>query len=336
MVQKKHLIVTSISAPNKVLKDLAEGSRKNGFEFILIGDTKSPADFYLEYCRFYDIQKQLDSGLRYAKLCPVRHYARKNIGYLIAMRENAEYIIETDDDNFPLKDFWKERHLRQRTRRIINTGWVNIYGYFSDDFIWPRGYPLVLLQNNKPALSDIEEIECPVQQGLADENPDVDAVYRLTYPLPKNFRKEQPIALGNDVWSPFNSQNTTWFPEAYALMYLPAYCSFRMTDIWRSFITLRILHENDRNLMFHSPTVWQERNEHNLMKDFEDEIPGYLNNERIVNILNETKLKKGREYNSENLLTCYQALCHHGIFEEKELELLNAWIEDINEIKKST
>lgn len=333
MSHKKHLVVTSISPPNQVLKDLAEGGKKHGFEFVLIGDTKSPANFSLENCRYYDVDQQLQSGFKYAQLCPTRHYARKNIGYLMAMRENAEFIIETDDDNFPLDDFWHDRQIKARARTTGQKGWINIYSYFSDDFIWPRGYPLNLLQDTQAGLADEDDHFCPIQQGLADENPDVDAIYRLTYSLPRKFRSEKSVVLKKNQWCPFNSQNTTWFPQAYTLMYLPAFCSFRMTDIWRSFIALRILHENDWSLLFHKHTVWQERNEHNLMKDFEDEIPGYLNNEKIINILTETRLKKGREYHSENLLTCYRALCEHGIFEEKELELVQAWINDMDKIK---
>ena len=68
-------------------------------------------------------------------------------------------------------------------------------------------------------------------------------------------------------------------------MYLPAYCSFRMTDIWRSFIAQRIAWENDWYVLFHGPVMHQVRNAHNLLKDFEDEIAGYLNNARICHEL---------------------------------------------------
>ena len=54
----------------------------------------------------------------------------------------------------------------------------------------------------------------------------------------------------------------------YPLLYLPAYCSFRMTDIWRSFVAQRIAWENGWRLLFHGPTMEQERNVHDLMKDF--------------------------------------------------------------------
>ena len=79
----------------------------------------------------------------------------------------------------------------------------------------------------------VEQVDCPIQQGLADENPDVDAIYRLVLPLPVQFETGRRIALKRGVWSPFNSQNTAWWPDAFPLLYLPAYCSFRMTDIWR-------------------------------------------------------------------------------------------------------
>src|SRR6185436_15069807 len=125
----------------------------------------------------------------------------------------------------------------------------------------------------------------PIQQGLADENPDVDAVYRMTSSLPLSFNKRNPIVLDKNAWCPFNSQNTTWFKEAFPLLYLPSYCSFRMTDIWRSFVAQRIAWSCNWSILFHNATVRQERNEHSLIRDFEDEIPGYLNNARICKML---------------------------------------------------
>ena len=96
MKDKTALVVTSISPPNAVLRALAEGCAEHGFEFIVIGDEKSPADFRLEGCRFYGLDEQRGTGLRFAGACPTRHYARKNIGYLLALREGASVIVETD------------------------------------------------------------------------------------------------------------------------------------------------------------------------------------------------------------------------------------------------
>src|SRR5712671_6555493 len=100
------VVVTSIAAPNRILRSLAAGASQHSFPFYVIGDVPSPADFQLDGCRFYSLAQQADTGFKFAAICPTRHYARKNIGYLLAMREHASVIIETDDDNLPRAEFW--------------------------------------------------------------------------------------------------------------------------------------------------------------------------------------------------------------------------------------
>ena len=241
MEDKITIVVTSIAAPHEALGALAQGCIQNQYHFIVIGDQASPDEFVLDGCDFYSLQKQEQTGLKFAQICPTKHYARKNIGYLLAMRNNSSLIIETDDDNIPDEQFWTRRQRTQNVPILKNTGWVNVYSYFSDRNIWPRGFPLEHLRGQTIAYESLDtaQIDCPIQQGLADDNPDVDAVYRLTLPLPQTFRRDRSIGLTDGSWCPFNSQNTTWWPDAYELLYLPSYCSFRMTDIWRSFIAQR-------------------------------------------------------------------------------------------------
>lgn len=331
MPDKAALIVTSISAPNAVLEALARGCREHDIQFIVIGDEPSPAKFQLDGCRFYSLSEQRQLEFKFAQLCPTRHYARKNIGYLLALRDHASLIIETDDDNFPETSFWKPRHRRQSVSTGSNLGWVNVYRYFTDANIWPRGLPLEHINSALPEFDALPrtDLDCPIQQGLADENPDVDAIYRLTLPLPQSFRKDRRVALGADSWCPFNSQNTTWWREACILLYLPGYCSFRMTDIWRSFIAQRIAWANNWTILFHEPTVRQERNEHNLMRDFRDEVPGYLNNSTICETLGQLNIKSGVEYLGENLQLCYEKLVGMNLVGKQELPLLEAWLDDL-------
>ncbi len=330
-------MITSIAAPNPVLKKCAEGAVQNDFRFIVMGDVISPPDFRLEGCDFYSIPAQEELPYRLSKILPKRHYGRKNLGYLVA--KESEIIIETDDDNFPRNEFWSKRERKVQAELLENKGWFNVYASFSPDNIWPRGFPLenileagthvdkgknFVRQNSNSILAD-----CPIQQGLADENPDVDAVYRMTMKLPVNFEKKDPLALGNGTWCPFNSQNTTWFKEAFPLMYLPSYCSFRMTDIWRSFVAQRIAWTCGWSILFHNASVWQERNEHSLLKDFADEVPGYLNNAKICRDLSDLDLKNGKENLGENLLRCYRMLTENKYVGMEEMSLVEAWIEDI-------
>ena len=331
----KSLIITSIAADTlEVLHTFAKECKQRNFNFILIGDTKSPEKFEIDGCDYWSVNRQLTLDSKFAKICPTKHYARKNIGYIIALQNGTQEIIETDDDNLPRAEFWKEKSRTVPAYDIKEQGWVNVYNYFSDKFIWPRGLPLEELQKVSKPLSDFEikNINCPIQQGLADENPDVDAVYRLAYPLPLNFNKGMSLALGNGAWSPFNSQNTYWYNEAFPLLYLPAYCSFRMTDIWRGYVAQRIAWANGWSILYHEATVWQERNQHNLLKDFEDEIPGYLNNAKICKELENLTIKGGKENMLQDLRTCYVMLTEKGFVGKEEMALVDAWCEDLSKV----
>ncbi len=323
---KTSLVITSIANDDHpVLKKIAAGAADHGLDFILIGDTKSPETFSLEGCDFYSVERQKEIDARFSELIPVRHYSRKNLGYLRAIQEGAEVIIETDDDNIPSEDFWLPREPWQEARRVKDEGWVNVYAYFTEKHVWPRGLPVDQLHAATPALLDARRAYFPVQQGLADGNPDVDAIYRLVIPGEEIHFSGGNISTGPHTWSPFNSQNTTWFKKAFPLMYLPSYCSFRMTDIWRSFVAQRIAWSCGWDILFHGPTVYQERNLHNLMKDFEDEIPGYLHNAHIAEKLGALRLPEGPEHIAENLLRCYELLIGMGLVGKEEMELLEMW-----------
>jgi hypothetical protein len=329
------IVVTTVNQPNGAMRAIAGGAVEGQMKLIVIGDSKSPPRFDLDGCEFYGVGRQLDSGLRLARGCPLRHYARKNIGYLLAMRERAAFIRETDDDNIPHDDFFDEPTRLVHAASISGKGWLNAYRYFTDANVWPRGFLLDRVQDEVAQFDTLDHVkaDCPIQQGLADDNPDVDAIYRLTHRLPLRFRQDRRIAIGGRTWCPFNSQNTTWWPDAYPLLYLPAYCSFRMTDIWRSFVAQRIAWENGWSILFHGPTVRQERNEHDLMRDFADEISGYLHNGKICRALEDLPLVGGVDNMTEDLRRCYGRLTELEVVGPDELTLLDAWVADIDEIR---
>lgn len=330
MAENYSIVITTINRPTPAIRAIAEEAVKLPASVILIGDKKSPKNFHQPGAFYLDLDAQIASGLRYASKAPTGHYARKNVGYLQAMRDGATVIIETDDDNIPLANFWNPRNSTAVAHVIDQNEWVNVYRYFADRFIWPRGLPLEAIRNEPRAVGTLpaETVYCPIQQGLANGDPDVDAIYRLTFPLPFSFGESENIAL-RGAWCPFNSQNTTWWKDAFPLLYLPFHCSFRMTDIWRSFVAQRIAYLNGWAVLFHAASVFQERNEHNLLKDFEDEIPGYLGNEKIRRLLQGLDLKPGPDNIPDCLLVCYRALIEHAFVQKEELALLDAWLEDI-------
>jgi len=84
--------------------------------------------------------------------------------------------------------------------------------------------------------------------------------------------------------------------------------------------------------LFYGPKMFQHRNLHNLMKDFKDEIPGYLNNSMIGTELEKLNLKSGLENIPENLCICYEKLIEMSLIEARELSLLDCWTNDLQDI----
>jgi len=315
------------------MRSLAEALNRASAAFVVIGDKKGPVDFQLAGARLFPLSAQLEMSFALARLLPVAHYARKNLGYLVAMSEGASTIFETDDDNGPTAG-WALKRAKLDAETVKFAGWFNVYSLFSDELLWPRGFPLAEIRQPIPALLEgtIESIEAPIQQGLVDESPDVDAVWRLVLDRPVRFRKRNPVHLAPGTWCPFNSQWTWWWPAAYPLLYLPSFCSFRMTDIWRSFVAQRCLWELGVGVVFHRPEAVQERNPHNLLRDFEDEVPGYLHNPRLCQLLSDLSLSPGVEQVGANLLRCYETLIANRLLPQQELPLVSAWLEDVRAV----
>lgn len=322
------LALTTIARPTMAVEEFAQIARERGWGFAVAGDTKTPSDFSCAGADYLSIDRQNDLFGEYSIETPIRHYARKNLAYLYAISEGAQVIIESDDDNRPYDNFAISTNLDVSGQVVGAAPWINTYRYFTDNhMIWPRGLPL----DNIHQVGEVVEqktVSCPIQQYLADSDPDVDAIYRLIFREPLYFDRDAPSRiLAPFSYCPFNSQNTIIHSEAFELLYLPAFVSFRMTDIWRSFVAQRILWQQGKSVSFHSPTVYQERNAHNLMRDFSDEVVGYLNNEAIAQKLNSLDLA-GQSI-SESMLRCYEALQSINIVEVRELKLLRLWLKAV-------
>ena len=145
------------------------------------------------------------------------------------------------------------------------------------------------------------------------------------------FDKGPPIVLAKGTWCPFNSQNTLCTrPELFPLLYLPAFVTFRFTDILRGYVAQPILQAAGYRLGFTCATVFQERNEHDLMRDFKDEI--LLPPRKKVHGDRGSSCSRQVVHHRHNLLTAYKALHAEGIVPDEELPLLEAWIEDVSNL----
>jgi len=327
------IVITTIQPPTESVRSMLNKAAAAGFELIAIADRKTPNVAWPAGARYVSVQEQLDSDFELARIAPFDHYARKNLGYLFAIAHGASVIFDTDDDNAPLES-WAPRSLRTSARPCFESGWVNVYRWFSDMHVWPRGLPLEHARHDDVArqLGTALDVVAPIQQGLANGSPDVDAVWRLVMDRDIRFRAADSVFLSEGTWCPFNSQSSWWFSVVHPLMYLPSFVSFRMTDIWRSFVAQRCLWALGYGVVFHAPEMFQDRNPHKLMSDFEEEMPGYLSNEKIRQALEQTSLEPGSDQVADNCHRCYDAMVKAGFIPDREMPLLEAWLRDLRRL----
>lgn len=327
-LKNQFIVITSIFPPTKAVMDFA---KQKDWQLIVAGDKKSPAEWSCEGVTYLSATDQEATDYHIAKVLPWNHYCRKMVGYVHAIKSGAEIIVDTDDDNIPNEDWAMPDFTGEYDVTKPELGFVNIYKSFTDMHIWARGLPLNYVTDKNAILNDEDltkqQVRIGVWQGLADGDPDVDAVYRLIYNEPCYFKDRAPVVLGKNTLSPFNSQNTAYRRELFPLLYLPSYVTFRFTDILRGLVAQPIMTMMDYHLGFTKATVFQARNPHDYMKDFESEIPCYLYPEKVIETV--AGAIKPSDSLADNLYNAYQSLHTQGIVPEQELPVLAAWLKDV-------
>lgn len=331
---KKFIIITSINKPNKVINLF---SKWEDWQLVVVGDRKSPADWKYPRVKYLSINDQYNLFGNLAKLIPENTYTRKMLGYIYAVQQGAEVIFESDDDNIPYyftqKEIQDKIKGKNKNGHLISkkNGWVNIYEEFGENNCWPRGYPIELLKTAIKSKKRGSKYSAKVIQYLVNLDPDVDAIYRMINGREINFKKDLKFALYKGTYCPFNSQATLWFKDAFPLMFFPLGVPDRVTDILRGFISLTCLWAMDSTVEFRSPAVYQERNDHNLLKDFEQENMLYLNSDQLVKILySNSKSSNLKSKEPCNLFaSALRLLANKGFITKKNLECYKLFVNAI-------
>lgn len=329
-MKKPFIVITSINNPTEAIKKFAHCS---GYHVVVVGDTKTPVNWYLKNVDFLSIADGRTKKYGINKVLPFNHYSRKMLGYIFAIESGATEIIDTDDDNIPKNDWSFPLFNSNNNKLAEDMGFINIYQYYTTQKIWPRGLPLKLINSvfNYSASINRSITNVGIWQGLADEEPDVDAIYRLTDNQLCIFEDKDPIVLGKGTISPFNTQNTSIRKELFPLLYLPTYVTFRFTDILRGLVAQPIMWLYGYELGFAKASVVQRRNFHDFFQDFILEIPMYENVEKVIEITSNSLATNQSLEN--NLYNAYKGLLKVNIVKDEEIITLEEWLKDIQKLK---
>ncbi|UJR23258.1 hypothetical protein I4U23_026278 [Adineta vaga] len=350
----KWIVITTIHYPTQAIYKFL--NLTTPWNLIIIADRKTPTH-WLKHLNshntsrllFLSLQQQQQHSLhfRILQFLPQGSYARKNLGYLIAIQCGAQIIFESDDDNllenndiYLLPKLLQPKHLPWFAFHRQRSLFVNIYASFGHPHIWPRGFPIDQLRNlTEDGWHSLRQNQqnithAYIQQYLADLDPDVDAIYRLAHPMTigrVQFDRDQPpIALESFTFSPYNTQNTVTYYEAFWGLYLPVTTTFRVCDIWRGYWVQRLLWDIGGHLIFGRSTVQQIRNSHSYIEDMDDEYQLYHQSASFVRFL--------ASWSSSNpslvgrIRELARAISQGGFWKWKEVEITDAWLDDLRSV----
>lgn len=356
---EKWSVVTTVFEPSAAVRIQAKHGK--GWCLVIVGDSAGPFNYEIDssgkHMVFLDTktQQEMFAGLRLSELVPWNHFGRKNFGYLYAIAHGGRLVWDFDDDNQLLASTFNPKQPRIREPSDKNSTIVytlpanrNDHNHSCLSFnpypamgaehlpVWPRGLPLEDIRRHSCQFSaqDLRKLQVStesiaVYQSLANHDPDVDAIYRLTHPLPMNFNDPNSRTLIVPLFalSSFNAQATLFTYDALFLLLLPVSVHGRVSDIWRSYLAGRLLRDADRHVAFTPPQVIQNRNPHSYLADFDSEQDLYAKSGKLVKFLLEWKPESESDSISSRLEQLVMELYLRDYVGVQDIHLFQEWIQ---------
>lgn len=347
---RKWAVCTTIHSPTQAIVDFVDSEE---WAIVVVGDKGMPP-FHINgtHTFFLDVAEQEVLAQAFSQLSarlPWNHFGRKNMGYLFALLHGAEQIWDFDDDNFLKDNVWpvfpdgtQEGHFRVVSTKDIDGSTCIVFNPLSlmggDNNpmpMWPRGLPLNLVRHPcNHSLSQTKNLSTvAILQSLADHEPDVDGIYRLTRSTPMEFdsdTKVKTLIMPHGILSPYNAQATLVSRPAFWSLLLPVSVHGRVSDIWRSYIGQRLLWDIGMNIAFVAPFVDQHRNAHNPLADMKAEEDIYFKSLELVRFLQTWQgLASSLPGRYEELIV---ALYEREYLEVNDVQLVQYWIQALHDV----
>ena len=273
-----YIATTTINKPTKALKLFAKNKRCK----LIVALDKKSKKFELKNSVVLSTKYQEKKWPKLSKLVVWNCIQRRNFAILEAFERGADVIALIDDDNIPYNNWFKNIYINRQIKcKEIKTN-KKIFdpvGYTNHPNLWHRGLPLELVNNRKYKTDKKKLIKPDIQANFWNGDPDIDAVCRMIFKPECNFKKNLFPFFSKKI-SPFNSQNTLIARKVIKDYFLFPHIG-RMDDIWASFYVT----SKKYSVLYNEATVYQQRNAHNLIKDFKDEYIGYVNSLKLVESL---------------------------------------------------
>lgn len=281
---RRAIVTTTIHKPTKAIKLFIA---KKGWDVIIIGDKKTPHASYRQIERKHQNVLYLspqDQEKKHKKLSDLLGWnctTRRNIGFIEAYRLGAAVMATVDDDNIPYPHWGSNVLVGTQQAVEVYDSKTPVFDPLSvteHKQIWHRGYPIELLSDRLHVRHvGQRQRKILVQADLWNGDPDIDAVVRLVLRPHVTFAAKM-TPFSSDKLCPFNSQNTFLAREAIPYYGMVAHVG-RIEDIWASYI---LQYHLPGSVVYSKASVFQDRNEHDIVRNLEDEMVGYKQNYSFV------------------------------------------------------
>ena len=327
----KWIVLTA--TPTKQLLELSESDTDWCLAVVL--EEKPPNNSSSDAKRVVYLDRRHLSSLGYETVSR-SSFNLRNIGYIYAIHHGAKVIYDTDQDS-ALKSSTIDVSATDASSSMLaitqSPVW-NPYPHFCYKDGWPRGFPLEWVAESSSSIdpthfsNEFEVRDVGVWQLLADGDADVDADLKLTHGTPEVvFCSLKPVIIPTGVMAPYNFQSTLHNYNGFWGLILPQSVNSRVSDIWRAYVTQRLLWDINSHVGFLSPQVDHSRHTLNYLEDFDSENPRAG---ELVKYLFHWKCSSVEKHNiGKCLFQLYVELYEIEILEESDVYNVCNWINDL-------
>jgi hypothetical protein len=290
---------------------------------------------------------------KYISVIPSKCHAETSFGFLAALEQSPNLIVELDDDvqAVPGYDLTGD-HINNlsNTEGICvsaESKWYNTLENLSmntEGYLFPRGHPYALETREEKYLWCNSNGSCVLNTGLWIGYPDLDATTILYHGglegrgkiMSKNLKRSK-IIVNKGTYFAICSMNTAFLPEivpAFYQLYMNYMNIDRFDDIWSGLFIKKVADHLGDKLSLGAPLVYHDKKPRDVFKDLKKELEGMVINEQLWKIVDSLELE-GKNYwdtyhsltlELEKKLTSFKDNFYRE-FMQIQIEKMKMWLE---------
>lgn len=256
---------------------------------------------------------------KYLNVIPKKCHAETSFGLLVAYEEQADIVIEVDDDVYFNNNFVKEHaeniteensvtvHAKEKWYNTLENLTLNV------NFpVFPRGHPHDPHTRRELYKWTEKGTPCVLNMGLWLKNPDLSALTIVEHgglqgrcQIESKDLKRDKVIVGEGTYFAVCSMNTSFKRRVIPAFY-QLYMNFmgidRYDDIWSGIFLKKIADHLKENMCIGKPIGIHRKHSRNIFNDLRKELEGMIINEKLWRLVDEI------DFSSKNYADCYLEL----------------------------